>query len=77
MEILSPSDKVEEIQAKLDEYVAAGVPVVWVVDPHFKTVTVYRPDRGPELLHGSAVLAEETHLPGFGVAVAELFQGRH
>jgi len=77
VEILSPSDKVEEIQAKLDEYLAAGVPVVWVVDPHFKTVTVHRPGRGPEMLHGDAVLADETHLPDFGVAVAELFpEGR-
>lgn len=73
VEILSPSDKVEDIQVKLDEYLAAGVPVVWVVDPHFKTVTIYRPGRGPELLHGQATLTDETHLPGFKVAVADLF----
>ena len=75
VEILSPSDKIEEIQAKLDEYLTAGVPVAWVVDPHFKTVTVYRPDRGPEMLHGDAVLTDQTHLPGFAVAVTELFPG--
>lgn len=73
VEILSPSDRIEEIQAKLDEYLASGVPVVWVVDPHFKAVTVYRPGKGPETLHGEALLEDEAHLPGFRVAVRELF----
>ncbi len=73
VEILSPSDRIDEIQAKLDEYLGAGVPIVWVVDPHFKAVTVYRPGQGPVTLHGEALMQDETHLPGFRVAVAELF----
>jgi Uma2 family endonuclease len=34
-EIFSPSDKFEDINEKLDEYLAHGVTVVWFVDPHF------------------------------------------
>ena len=34
VEILSPSDTVEEIDEKLDGYRRAGVPIVWVIDPH-------------------------------------------
>jgi Uma2 family endonuclease len=34
IEILSPDDRMSEVQAKLDEYRAWGVPHVWLVDPH-------------------------------------------
>ena len=43
VEILSPSDKQQEIDAKIDEFMDVGVKQVWIVDPHDKTVTVYRP----------------------------------
>ena len=33
VEILSPDDSATEIRAKLDEYLALGVPYVWIVDP--------------------------------------------
>jgi Uma2 family endonuclease len=73
VEILSPSDRIEDVQVKIDVYLAAGVPVVWLADPHFQTVTVYRPRRGPEMLHGDAVLTDDEHLPGLEIAVANLF----
>lgn len=73
VEILSPSSTEEEINEKLDEYLAAGVALVWVVDPHFHTVTVYRPDVGPLLVNASQDLTAEPHLPGFRIAVARIF----
>ena len=73
IEILSPSDKVEHIQEKIDEYLAAGVKVVWIVEPVHKTVTVYRPDAEPELFSLSDTITAEPHLPGFAAKVAELF----
>src|SRR2546423_1455402 len=51
VEILSPSDTVEEIDEKVDSYLAAGVALVWVIDPHDRTVTVYRPDVRPQLFN--------------------------
>ena len=42
VEILSPSDKHEDIVEKIRLYLEAGV-VVWVVDPDFRTVSVHRP----------------------------------
>jgi Uma2 family endonuclease len=73
VEILSPSDKHEDITAKVGEYLAAGVPVTWVVDPDFRTVSVYRPGQEPEMFNVRAQLSGDPHLPGFQVAVAELF----
>jgi Uma2 family endonuclease len=51
VEILSPTDKQEEIDEKVDEYLAAGVALVWVVNPRYRTVTVYRPDTEPEMFN--------------------------
>ena len=42
-EVLSPSDTQEEIVERVEEYLACGVPLVWIFNPYFKTVTVHRP----------------------------------
>src|SRR5437879_2054602 len=42
VEILSPSDKQEEILDKVADYLAAGVEAVWVLEPVFRTAAVYR-----------------------------------
>ena len=73
IEILSPSDTIEEIGDKIDLYQAAGVPLIWIIDPHDRTVTIYRLDAEPELVNVNQDLIAEQHLPGFRVAVAELF----
>jgi Uma2 family endonuclease len=74
IEILSPSDKQEEITDKVREYLDAGVRLVWVVDPVFRTIEVFRPDAEPELFNIQRELTAEPHLPGFRVAVAEVFE---
>lgn len=73
VEILSPSNTVEEIDEKIDSYRAAGVPLVWIVDPHDRTVTIYRPNQEPETVNIRQELSGEPHLPGFRVPVADLF----
>jgi Uma2 family endonuclease len=73
VEILSPSDTVEEIDEKVDSYLTAGVALVWVLDPHDRTVTVYRPDARPQLFNDEQELTGEPHLPGFRAPVARLF----
>ena len=73
VEILSPSGKEEEINEKVDDYVAAGVAQVWIVDPHDRTVLVYRPGAEPELFNIRQELSGDPDLPGFRVPVAQLF----
>ena len=46
VEILSPNDVQEQIDEKIDEYLAAGVLLVWVIDPHDRTVLIYRKGEG-------------------------------
>jgi Uma2 family endonuclease len=74
VEILSPSNRRAEMDAKVNEYLAAGVRVVWVVDPLAYTVTVYHePDAG-ELLDATAIIRDDVVLPGFSCRVGEFFE---
>lgn len=75
VEILSPSDTQEVIQAKIDDYLAAGLPLVWIVDPHFRTVVVHRPDAAPEMFSGEERLIGDPHLPGLEISVKGIFAG--
>lgn len=73
VENLSPSDTVEEIHAKTQLYLEAGVPLVWIIDPYDRTVQVYRPGQPPGLFNERQQLTGEPELPGFAVTVGELF----
>lgn len=74
VEILSPSDKQDEIQAKVAAYLEASVKLVWVVDPVFRTVSVYRPDADPVMFAGDEPLTAEPFLPGFNAPTSKCFQ---
>ncbi len=73
VEILSPNDTQEQVDEKIDGYLQAGVALVWVIDPHDRTVTIYRPSQEPELVNVRQELLGDPHLPGFHVPVAQLF----
>jgi Uma2 family endonuclease len=72
-EILSPDDTQQEVNEKIDRSLRAGVALVWVIDPHRRTVTVFRPGEEPELVNARQELSGEPHLPGFRVPVAHFF----
>jgi Uma2 family endonuclease len=73
VEIVSPSQTGPSIEEKSSIYLAAGVRLIWVVDPVRRTVRVRRPDGTDRLLADRDVLDGEDVLPGFQVPVAQLF----
>jgi Uma2 family endonuclease len=73
VEILSPFTTQEEVDEKIDLYLEVGVPLVWLVDVHDRTVTVYRPGAPPVMFNDTQQLSGEPHLPGFVVPVAMIF----
>jgi Uma2 family endonuclease len=76
VEVLSPTDLQGVIDEKIDLFLEAGTPLVWLIDPHFHTVTIVRPDAPPRLVAEPDTLDAEPHLPGFAVPVARLFGPR-
>jgi Uma2 family endonuclease len=73
VEVLSPSDNVEDIAEKVELYLEAGS-AVWVVNPYFRTVTVHRPGQPPQALDVNQELSGDPELPGFQVRVGEIFE---
>jgi Uma2 family endonuclease len=73
VEVLSPRDTQEDIDEKVDLYLEVGVPLIWIVDVHDRTVLVYRPGAEPELFNINQELTAEPHLPGFRAPVAQIF----
>ncbi len=74
VEILSPNDTQVQINEKVDDYLDAGVASIWIVDPHYRTVTVFRPSAEPGLFNISHRVPEIAEMPGFAPTVAELFE---
>ena len=74
VEVLSPTDRPDQVQRKLGEYFTAGVLQVWVIDPATRTVQVHH-DRGEtESLAPGAVLTGGDVLPGFEMPVDDIFE---
>lgn len=74
IEVLSPSDKQEEIREKVLEYLATGVGMVWIVDPYFETVQVHRRNAAPEMFNREQILTGGDILPGLKISVADIFR---
>ncbi len=73
VEVLSASNGGIEMEIKLDEYLGAGAPMVWIVNPSSRTIRIYRADGTTRLLRASDVIENETALPGFAMKVGDVF----
>lgn len=73
VEVVSPSDRAEEIETKVDEYLRAGVSLVWVIYPENARVYVYESASSVARLSRADTLRGGTVLPGFELPLADLF----
>lgn len=73
VEVVSPSDRSDDVLAKVQEYLRAGTRLVWVFHPRTQTVMVYRASGEVLLIQGQDALSGEDVLPGFHCRVHELF----
>lgn len=74
IELRSPSDALEEVQAKLEEYLACGLHLGWLIDPEERTVYVYRRQREVEKLVNVNEVSAEPELPGFVLDLRAIWQ---
>lgn len=65
VELRSPSDRLSDLQAKIDEYIANGARLGWLIDPMTRRVHVYQPDQSPVVLANPASVSGDPILPGF------------
>ena len=71
VEVVSKNDSRPYVRGKVEDYLAAGVRVVWVADPKRRTVTVHRAGQDPEILGEDQELTIEELIPGFRLSVRE------
>ncbi len=74
VEVTSPSETSERIDAKVDEYLSFGTRLVWVVNQRRQNVVVYRLGIPPLTLGIVDTLEGGEVLPRFAVKVAEIME---
>ena len=72
VEIVSPSDRTADIEEKVGQYVAAGVRLVWIVDPATGEAVEHRPGVGARVIGADGVLDGAEVLPGFRLELADV-----
>jgi len=73
VEVTSPNDLVTKLKEKLEEYLRAGVKLIWVIDPERRILQVYHPDGTSIRLHEEDQVTGEDVIPGFACPVAAFF----
>ena len=71
-EVLSPATRANDLGAKRDMYLEAGIRELWLADPQSATVMAVRPD-GHEATIGHGDALRSPLLPGFAVDLARVF----
>jgi Uma2 family endonuclease len=71
IEVVSPSDTIKRLKAKVDTYLRGGSSTVWVVFPESRSVTIFCGDTVRELA-GDQVI-EDPLIPGFSTPVSSFF----
>jgi Uma2 family endonuclease len=73
VEVVSPNDRVSELDEKIDEYLRAGVSLIWIMNPETQKVQVWRRDGSVIPLRAEDELSGEDVVPGFRCRVVDLF----
>lgn len=75
IELKSPSDNLKDLQKKMEEWVANGTRLGWLIDPETQTSYIYHQDSSQEILQGFyRSLSGENVLPGFVLDLKELLE---
>jgi len=74
VEIISPTDRWQNMRDRLEEYFAIGVQRVWIVEPDNRDVLVYSTSTEMRKFGEGDMLMGEGVLDGFTLAIAELFE---
>jgi Uma2 family endonuclease len=73
VEVISPNDLAESVQAKVKEYLEAGVQLVWLIYPQLGWIVAYESLHRMRGFTMTDELDAEPVLPGFRLPLRELF----
>ena len=61
------------LQDKMQEYIANGVLLGWLIDRKNRTVHIYRPNQKPEVLNNPETVTGDPELPGFALRMVKIW----
>ena len=73
VEIISPTDNVNRINRKVDDYFDADVKVLWHIFPDLKKVHVYENNEQILIRSGQDICSAEAAIEGFALSVDAIF----
>ncbi|NEO55373.1 MAG: Uma2 family endonuclease [Okeania sp. SIO3B5] len=74
LELMSPSDSLKTLQAKMTEYMEEpGVKLGWLIDRKQHTVYIYRPGMPTECLENPDSVSGDPVLPGFVLKMSKVW----
>ena len=74
LELLSPNDRLSDVQRKMEEYQECGVKLGWLLYPDEKRVEIYRLGKDVEILIAPQSLLGEDLMPELRVELNEIFK---
>ena len=75
VELMSPSDRLPKVKAKMREWLENGAVLGWLIDPDHRTVYVYRPGQEPDALVNVDHVIGEGPVEGFRLDLADIWEG--
>ena len=73
IEIISPDQSMKEFEEKAKDYLAAGVPRVWVIDPEAILIRSFLTDGLSQVYRDNTPIVDEL-LPGFELTTRQIFE---
>jgi Uma2 family endonuclease len=74
VEAVSPNDLYYEVDTKVQEWLGAGVRLLWIINPDARTVRIYRADGSDASKRAEDEISGEDVVPGFCCRVREFFE---
>lgn len=76
VEILSQSDSLTELDAKMEQWIANGVRLGWRIDPYGMTVAIYSYGAAHQVLNRPDIMQGTGPVAGFQLKMAQVWSGR-
>ena len=73
IELRSESDRLKDLREKMEQWIACGVELGWLIDPSRKIVEIYRPGQAMEEQEGHTAVYGEGPVGGFVLELGRIW----